>query len=110
ADVHERRLHARQDVRHRALVHAAHDGPVAMALEIELGEEITLLDGDPGFEQTDVDDDAFAHGSIPPTPATAERAPGASLELPHPDREEESEGRHGDDHRGAAVAHERHGA
>ena len=91
ADVHERGLHAGQDVRHRALVHAAHDGPVTVPLEIDLGEEVTLLDGDPGFEQTDVDDDALAHGSIPPTPGPRRRRdadrPGVSLELPHSNRE-----------------------
>src|SRR5438552_10578572 len=35
------------------------------------------------------------------------RPPCASLELPHPDREQEPERRQGDDHRGAAVTHER---
>src|SRR5438552_2122857 len=35
------------------------------------------------------------------------RPRGVSLELPHPDREEEAERRQGDEHRGPAVAHER---
>ncbi len=38
-----------------------------MPLEVELGEEVTLLDRDAGFEQTGVDDDPFAHGSTSPT-------------------------------------------
>src|SRR5262245_48664373 len=35
------------------------------------------------------------------------RLHGASLELPHPYREEEAQRGQGDDHRGAAVAHQR---
>jgi hypothetical protein len=38
-----------------------------MPLEIQLGEEITLLDSDPGFGETRIDDDPFAHGSTSPT-------------------------------------------
>ena len=49
-DVDEGRLHAGQDVGHHALVHAAHDRPVTVPLEIQLGEEVTLLDRDAGFE------------------------------------------------------------
>src|SRR6185503_1243345 len=90
-NVHERRLHAGQDVGYRALVHAAHDRSVAVPLEIELGEEVTLLDGDAGFEQADVDDDALAHGSVPPTPGPRRQRDddrsGVSLELPHSNRE-----------------------
>ena len=51
-DVHEGGLHAGQDVGHRALVHAAHDRAVAVPLEVQLGEEVTFLDGDAGFERT----------------------------------------------------------
>ena len=67
ADVDERRLHARQDVRHDTLVDAPHDRAVPMPLEVQLGEEITLLDSDSGFGETRIDDDPFAHGSTSPT-------------------------------------------
>jgi hypothetical protein len=50
ADVDEGGLHPGQDVRHRALVDAAHDGSVTVTLEVELGEEVTFLDRDSGFE------------------------------------------------------------
>jgi hypothetical protein len=66
-DVDERGLHARQDVRHDTFVDAPHDRAVSMPLEIQLGEEITLLDSDPGFGETRIDDDPFAHGSTSPT-------------------------------------------
>jgi hypothetical protein len=84
-DVHERRLHAGQDVRDRALVHRADDRAVTMPLEVEIGEEVTFLDGDAGLEHTRVHDDAFAHGST----SSTRRRPGGdrprvSLELPHP--------------------------
>ncbi len=67
ADVDERRLHTRQDVRHDTLVDAPHDRAVPMPLEVQLGEEITLLDSDSGFGETRIDDDSFAHGSTSPT-------------------------------------------
>src|SRR5207244_10842605 len=51
ADVDERRLHARQDVRHDTLVDAPHDRAVPMPLEVQLGEEITLLDSDSRSEE-----------------------------------------------------------
>jgi len=80
-----------------------------MALEIEVGEEITLLNPDASFGEARVDDDSFAHGS---TSLTRRTAPGAgacrvSLELPHSDREEETDRHERGEHRGAAVAHER---
>ncbi len=108
-DVDERRLHARQDVRHDALVDAAHDRAVAMPLEIELGEEVTFLDCDPRFGEARIDDDPFAHGSTSPTrpPASYMRVVRVSLELPHSYREEEAKRHEGDEHRGATVAHQR---
>src|SRR5439155_10767413 len=85
-DIDERRLHARQHVRHDALVHATHDRTVTVPLDVELGEEITLLDPDARLGDSSVDDDPFAHGSTSPTPAPrrdgASRGPGVSLELP----------------------------
>src|SRR5262249_57350975 len=105
ADVDEGRLHTRQDVRHDAFVDAPHDRAVAMPLEIELGEETTLLDSDPGFDEARIDDDPFAHGSTSPTRPCApnSRAARVSLELPHSHREEKAQRHEGGDHRGATV-------
>src|SRR5262249_9621189 len=109
ADVDERGLHAGQDVRHDTFVDAPHDRAMAMPLEIELGEEITLLDSDPGFAEARIDDDTFAHGSTSPTrpPTPYCRAVRVSLELPHSYREEKAKRHEGGDHRGATVAHQR---
>src|SRR5215831_68140 len=109
ADVDERSLHTGQDVRHDTFVDAPHDRAMAMPLEIELGEEITLLDSDPGFDEARIDDDPFAHGSTSPTrpPAPYCRAVRVSLELPHSYREEKAKRHEGGDHRGATVAHQR---
>ncbi len=63
ADVDEGRLHPGQHVGDHALVDAAHDRPPVVPLDEQLGEEITLLDRDPGFGEFRVDDDPFAHGS-----------------------------------------------
>jgi hypothetical protein len=67
ADVDERRLHTRQHVRHDPFVDTPHDRAVVMPLEIQLGEEITLLNSDSGFGETRIDGDPFAHGSTSPT-------------------------------------------
>ena len=34
-----------------------------MPLDVQLGEEVTILHGDAGFGQTGVDDDPLSHGS-----------------------------------------------
>src|SRR5207302_11452574 len=73
-DVDERRLHTGQHVRHDSLVDAPDDRALPMALEIEVGEEITLLNPDASFGEARVDDDSFAHGS---TSLTRRTAPGA---------------------------------
>src|SRR5207248_5158747 len=51
------------------LVHATHDRTVTVPLDVEFGEEITLLDPDARLGDSSVDDDPFAHGSTSPTPA-----------------------------------------
>ena len=61
-DVHERGLHAGQHVGDDALVDVADDGAPVGALDVQLGEEISILDGETRFRHTGVDDDALSHG------------------------------------------------
>ena len=61
-DVHERGLHAGQHVGDHALVDVPDDGAPVGALDVQLGEEISILDGETGFRHTGVDDDALSHG------------------------------------------------
>ena len=62
-DVDERGLHARQDVRHHAPADVADDRSVPAALDVEAGEEVSLLESDARFEDADIDDDPLGHGS-----------------------------------------------
>ena len=61
-DVHERGLHAGQDVGDHALVDVPDDGAPVGALDVQLGEEVSILDGETGFRHAGVDDDALSHG------------------------------------------------
>ena len=82
ADVHERGLHAGEDVGYDALVDVPDDGPVAAALDEELGEDAAVEDGDAGFADSGVDDDLACHGSVAPAetpgPPGPSRPPGRS--------------------------------
>src|SRR5262249_46551807 len=74
ADVHERRLHPRQDVGDDPFVDVSHDGAPAFALHVQLGQEIPVLDGEAGLEDTGVDDDTLPHV----TPRSGTRMPGGN--------------------------------
>jgi hypothetical protein len=63
ADVHERRLHAGEDVGNDALVDVADDGATARPLDVQLGELVAILHGETGLRHADVHDDPLGHGS-----------------------------------------------
>ena len=72
AEVHERRLHPREDPGHAPLVDAAHDAPVRLALEEELGDDPVLEEGDPRLAGVGADDEVSGH-SVPGAAGTARR-------------------------------------
>src|SRR6059058_913346 len=83
---------------------------VTVPLEVQIGEEVTFLDGDAGLDRARVDDNALAHGSTPWARSSDPRPPErVSLELPHPHGEQEPEADQGDQHGRAAIAHQRQG-
>ena len=61
AEVDEGRLHARQDLRHAALVDIADDAAIALALDEDLGDQIVLENGHTCFVAVRGDDHFFVH-------------------------------------------------
>ncbi len=57
AEVDEGRVHAREHPGHLAEVDVADDAAVASTLDVELGDDAVLDDGDAGLADVDVDDD-----------------------------------------------------
>jgi hypothetical protein len=66
ADVDEGRLHAGQDVRHHPLVDVPDDGPMAAALQVEVGQDPLVDDGDTGLADAGIDDDLTSHRWVAP--------------------------------------------
>ena len=67
ADVHERRLHARQHPRHAALVNVADQPALAHPLDQNLLQHPVLDDGDAGLRRRHIDQDLVAHRPAGPT-------------------------------------------
>src|SRR5262249_9395422 len=82
ADVHERGLHAGQDVGYDALIDVPDDGPMTAALDEELGEDAALEDGDAGLANSGIDHDLACHRSV--APAETPSPPGRSCPAGRP--------------------------
>jgi hypothetical protein len=64
ADVDEGRLHARQDAAHLPHVDVAEGAPLAVPLEVELGDDSVFDERDARLTDVDVDDeDVLGHGA-----------------------------------------------
>ena len=63
ADVDERRLHARHDSLHLALVDIADHAAAPAAFDVQLLQHAVFDHRDSGFAWGDVDQDLFAHGA-----------------------------------------------
>jgi hypothetical protein len=80
ADVDEGGLHAGEHAQDLALVHVAHGPALALALDVELGQDPVLDQGDPGLRAIGVDNnDGIRHGggaflAQPGRPVTRDRA------------------------------------
>ena len=71
SDFDERRLHARQHSRHFAFVDIAHQSPVGVALEVELGQRAVFEQSHPHFKRGGIDYDFTFHLEIVVRPLPA---------------------------------------